>query len=134
VRSGAHPRLKISPANGQAGSRKVVQEIYENTVRYFRAQLTEDECNKIWLHDQTGMTGVQEAVRAAKAKYEGESEHSKARKWLKRMSQSILLYGKVLEMSASYCPEYVELPLGAIKFLLTVGFGHVPLVLKSIGS
>ena len=80
------------------------------------------------------MAGVQEAVQAAKAKYEGGSEQSKARKWLKRLSQSILLYGKVLEMSASYCPEYVALPLGAIKFLLKVGLGHLLLNLKSIGN
>jgi hypothetical protein len=112
----------------------VVQEVYKNAVGHFRAHLTEDECNKIWLQDQTGMAGVQEAVRAAKAKYEGASEQSKARKWLKRLSQSILLYGKVFEMSASYCPEYVALPLGAMKFLLRVGFGHVPFILKSIGN
>lgn len=105
-----------------------------NAVRHFRAQLTEDECNQIWLQDQTGMAGVQEAVRAAKAKYEVGSEQSKARKWLKRLSQSILLYGKVLEMSASYCPEYVALPLGAINFLLTVGFGHILLILRLIGN
>jgi hypothetical protein len=80
------------------------------------------------------MAGVQEAVRAAKAKYEGGSEQSKACKWLKRLSQSIHLYGKVLEMSASYCPEYVALPLCAMKFLLKVGFGHVLLDLKSIGN
>lgn len=94
-------------------------EAYESAVEHFKAQLTHDECKRIWLKDKNSIQDVVSAVDSAKAHYESKKQ-SKARKWLTRLSSRVSFYGGALDKMAEISPEYVGLVWGALKFLLRV--------------
>jgi hypothetical protein len=95
------------------------REAYTSAVKLFKQNLTSDDCKRIWLDSKTDMQAVQEAVNDAKEKYE-ERASAKARKWLTRLSERIMHYGKVMDTLANYNPEYCALAWGTMKFLLMV--------------
>jgi hypothetical protein len=106
----------VRPSEGPA------QIAYANAVKFFEESLTHDECKTLWLRDKADITDVQEALLLAKQTYEKRSQQSKARKWIAKISQRVLHYGKIMDILANHHPEYVALVWGAMKFILTVQY------------
>jgi hypothetical protein len=63
---------------------------------------------------------VEEAVIAAREKYQNRSGQSKARKWLANCSKRVMYYGAIMDTLSQHHPEYVSLAWGALKFLFIV--------------
>jgi hypothetical protein len=68
---------------------QLVQEVYDNAVALFKLQYTHSEDKRLWLADKHTFEGVQAAVLAAEAKYDGRAQ-SKARKHLHKFSAGFM--------------------------------------------
>jgi len=95
------------------------EKAFNEAVELFKTQFTEDECKRIWLRDKHSMVDVQAAVYDTQRRY-NTSKKSKARKWLKKLSSRVALYGLVLDVLVQHHPEYISLVWGAFKFLFIV--------------
>lgn len=66
------------------------------------------------------MHDLQQAVLAAKAKYDGRSKDNKAKRWLSRFSKRVMLYSNILDTFVQHHPEYTALAWGTFKLLFVV--------------
>jgi hypothetical protein len=72
-----------------------------------------------YFKQDVSIDAVQQTVAAAQARYQAQP-HTKAYKWLTRLSSRITHYGSVLDVFAQYHPEYAALPWGTFKMLFIV--------------
>jgi hypothetical protein len=59
-------------------------------------------------------------VRDAESKYDTESKHRRAYKWLVKFSKRVNYYGNILDVLVQQAPEYTALAWGAMKILFVV--------------
>lgn len=74
------------------------------------------------------MDDVYETVVEAKACYEKNNEHSKARIWLARFSSRVLFYANILDVLCQHHPEYVSLAWGTFRLLFVVVMNQEELI------
>jgi hypothetical protein len=86
----------------------------------FRSSLNDEEYNLIFPPKTMTIHDVEEAVIAAREKYQNRSGQSKARKWLANCSKRVIYYGVIMDTLSQHHPEYVSLAWGALKFLFIV--------------
>ena len=86
----------------------------------FRSSLNDEEYNLIFPPKTMTIHDVEEAVIAAREKYQNRSGQSKARKWLANCSKRVMYYGVIMDTLSQHHPEYVSLAWGALKFLFIV--------------
>jgi hypothetical protein len=79
------------------------------------------------LRQGTDLSALVSVVSEARCKYKSKRQ-SKARKWLTRLSSTIMVYENTLDMLAQHYLEYVSLAWGAIKFVLRVSVILPPLI------
>lgn len=106
----------------------VVHEAFERAKALFSAELTHDECKRIWIGvegQHNSMRDVQDALMNAKRAYDSKPR-SKARKWLAIFSSRLIYYGNVLDVLSQHHPAYVSLAWGAFKFLFVVRLPKIP--------
>jgi hypothetical protein len=96
---------------------------YDNAVRFFEQELSQDEHKRDWIRSQTSMKDVCQVVNQAKQLYENGSEKTKkARKWVNALASSVTYYGGVLDTLVQYDPAHAGLAWGALKFVFSVWF------------
>ena len=93
---------------------------YHEARTLFRSSLNEEEYNLIFPPETTTIHDVEEAVTAAREKYENRSGQSKVRKWLANCSKRVVYCGVIMDTLSQHHPEYVSLAWGALKFLFIV--------------
>lgn len=85
----------------------------------FCREVTQDN-RKVALVARTAhMEEIETIVIKAQRNFE-QSRNQKLRKWLDRVTRSIMYYGNIFNVLAQHHPEYVALAWGAMKFLFVV--------------
>lgn len=107
----------------------IAQEAYEDAVKYFEQELTQDERKRDWIRGQTGLQDVLDTVQKARAGSTANNA-TKARRYLVALSSRIQYYGAVLDTLAQHHPEYVALAWGAIKFVVHGVVNHAELIVE----
>lgn len=97
----------------------LARQTYENAVKIFKDQYTDDQPKREWLQGKNTFEDVQTAVEDAKAKYDGRPQ-SDARKYLGQFSATTMHYSRIMDMLVQHHPEYVALAWGTMKMLFVV--------------
>ena len=101
--------------------RDIVAQAYRRAVADLEAELKITGHANLSPGNHTSIQDVLTIVEKSKQRYDDSSkEHTGARKWLEKLSDRIMYYGKVLDVLAQHHPEYVALAWGAVKLVLTV--------------
>ena len=97
----------------------IAQDTYENAVKIFKAQYTNEESKRRWLDGKNNLEDVKAAVAEAIAKYNANPQ-SKAWKYLHKFSETVLYYGGIMDVLVQQSPQYVALGWGTMKLLFLV--------------
>jgi hypothetical protein len=99
----------------------IVQQAYQQAVKYFSEELTQDEIERGWIAQGTSIDHVLTVVQEAEAKYAtSKSKHGKLRQLLSKLPERLHFYSGVIDIFVQAHPEYSALAWGAIKFVLLV--------------
>ncbi|KAK5467171.1 hypothetical protein LTS15_000142 [Exophiala xenobiotica] len=107
----------------------IAQEAYEDAVRYFEQELTQDDEKRDWIRAQTSLQDVVDTLQKARAVYRANNA-TKARRHVVALSSRIQYYGGVLDALAQHHPEYVALVWGAMKFVVQGVMNHAELIVE----
>jgi hypothetical protein len=80
---------------------------YESAIEALQKELSLEECQAVWLREQSSMADVQHALGAAMVEYQSRAKASKVRMWLSSCSSRILYYGSELMSMAFHTRPYV---------------------------
>ncbi|KAK0724041.1 hypothetical protein B0H67DRAFT_482926 [Lasiosphaeris hirsuta] len=108
-------------------STQFLQSAYDDAVRKFGNDLTSDAKKVAFVNSTAHLVDVQTIVNKALESYDGTSgnrPHQTAKKWVRKVANSIEFYGKVLYVISQHHPEYVALGWGAMKFFLRAITNH----------
>lgn len=100
-------------------SNESLRETFDQAKATFSAELTHDECKRIWIANQTSFQDFSNVLADTRRLYD-DKPTSKARKWLCSFSSKITYYGNILDVLVQHHPEYVSLAWGTFKFLFIV--------------
>ena len=116
-----YPRLSeslcLSTRSMSAVHLILAEETYRNAAALFKSKYTNSEDKKRWLSDKSTLHDVENALLAAKAKYEARTS-SVARKYINKVSTGIMYYSNIMDMLVQHHPEYVSLGWGTMKLIL----------------
>ncbi|KKY38513.1 putative chromosome transmission fidelity protein 18 [Diaporthe ampelina] len=104
------------------------QLAYESALNILKSTLTTGEYQTPWLHRQSSMRDVRDAVVRALDEYKAKSKGNKVQEWLSSCSERVMYYGAIFDTFAQHHPEYVSLAWGAMKFLFISVLNHEELL------
>lgn len=95
-------------------------EVFKKVILKLKEALAEGKAYDVVFTYKTDMQTIMSVVDTNLKKYNSRRQ-SKAWKWLRRLSQRLIIYGDVLDVLAQHHPEYVALAWGTFKLLFMVG-------------
>ena len=93
--------------------------LYQNASKLFCGEMTKDKCTLALISRSNTVQDIETLVINAQKNFE-QSRNRKLKKWLGRVTRSLMYYGNIFDVLAQHHPEYVALAWGAMKFLLVV--------------
>lgn len=97
----------------------VDEEAFSRAIQKLKEALADGKVDDVVFTDNTDMKTIMSVVDTNLKKYNSRKQ-SKAWKWLRRLSQRVVVYGKVLDVLVQHHPEYVTLAWGTFKLLFMV--------------
>lgn len=98
------------------------REAFEKALDIFDKLITKDSRKRSIAKESTSISDLEQAVKDAKARYEGKRKDHGAGKWLVRISHRVRYYGNIGDVLVQQYPEYVSLAWGAFKLLFIVSY------------